>query len=241
MFIRGLFENVTEGEKNDAIESIIQHATPRQDFFVMMTLAVSMAVFAILLNSIVILIGSMLIAPLLYPILSLGLGIITSDTNLIGRSVYTIIKSISIALFAGFLIGFLFSSGNLAVFPADIIAGAPSSLMYAVVAAIAGFAAALAITKPHLNDTLPGVAISVALVPPLAVMGVGLARFDWALISNALLLFIANIIGILFSSMIVFSMLRFAVKTKITQEAVKREEKIVMKEARAIETKNNDT
>jgi len=236
--LKGLFKNVTEEEKNDAIESIVQHATPRQDFFVMMTLSISMAVFAILLNSIVILIGSMLIAPLLYPILSLGLGIITSDTQLIGRSVYTITKSVSIALFAGFLIGFLFSSRELIIFPADIIAGAPSSLMYAVVAAIAGFAAALAVTKPHLNETLPGVAISVALVPPLAVMGIGLSLFDWEVISNALLLFFANIIGILFSSMIVFSMLRFAVKTNVTRAAVKEEDKIIKKETKAIEAKS---
>jgi len=230
-----LFNNISETEKNEAIESIVQRATPRADFFLMMTLSVSVAVFGILLNSVVILIGSMLIAPLLYPLVSLALGIITSDTKLIGRSFYTVIKSIGLALGAGFIIGFLFASREALLFPADIVAGTPSSLMYAIVAVIAGFAAAFAMTKSHLNETLPGVAISVTLVPPLAVMGVGLSLFNWTVVSNALLLFIVNVIGIVFSSMIVFSMLRFAVKRKVTQDAVKEEDKLLKKEADAAE------
>lgn len=170
----GIFRNLTEPEKNDAIESIIQHATPRQDFFLMLILAVSMAAFGILLNSTVILVGSMLIAPLLYPLLSLALGVVVADEKLIGRSIYTIAKSVGFGVAAGFAIGFLFSGQDTsAVLPFVDAIGVPSSLMYTLVAAIAGFAAAFAMTKPHLNETLPGVAISVALVPPLATAGGG--------------------------------------------------------------------
>ena len=82
-----------------------------------------------------------------------------------------------------------------------------------------------------MNASLPGVAIAVALVPPLAFAGVGLSFFDWAVVSNALLLFLVNIIGIMFSAMIVFSMFRFAVKKKVTQEAVKEEDKLIKKES----------
>lgn len=230
----GLFHNITETEKNEAVESVIQHATPRQDFFLMLTLSVSMAAFGILLNSTVILVGSMLIAPLLYPLLSLSLGIIVADEKLIGRSVYTIAKSIAFALAAGFIIGFLFSGhSSVASLPFGIADGSPSPLLYAVVAAIAGFAAAFAITKPHLNETLPGVAISVALVPPLAAAGIALSFFNWAVFSNALLLFVVNIIGIVFSAMIVFSLFRFAVKKTVAQEVVKEEEKVIKEEHKA--------
>lgn len=234
-----LFHNVTEAEKNEAIENIIAHASPRQDFFLMLTLSVSMAVFGVLLGSTVILIGSMLIAPILFPLLSLSLGIIVSDQNLIGRSVITIAKSVGLALAAGFAIGLIFggsvstmtaSEGGVESFALYVSVGGPSSLIYAVVAAIAGFAAAFAMTKPHLNESLPGVAIAVALVPPLAFAGIGLSFFDWAVVSNSLLLFLVNVIGIMFSAMIVFSMLRFAVKKKVTEEAVKEEEKIIKKE-----------
>jgi len=226
----GLFHNLAESEKNDAVENIIQHATPRQDFFLMLTLSVSMATFGILLNSTVILVGSMLIAPLLYPLLSLSLGIIVADQKLVGRSIYTLLKSIGYSLAAGFTIGFLFSTHSTPVVLPFGVAGEPSALMYAVVAAIAGFAAAFAMTKPHLNETLPGVAISVALVPPLAAAGIALAAFDWEIFSTALLLFVVNIIGIAFSAMIVFALLRFGVKKTVAQEVIKKEEKIIEKE-----------
>lgn len=225
-----LFRNITEGEKNDAIEGIIQHATPRLDFFLMLTLAISMAAFGVILESSIILIGSMLIAPLLYPVISLALGFIVGDNKLIGRSVYTLIKSMGLGLAAGLTIGFLFSSHISGItFPFSTTNGS-SPLIYAVIAAISGFAAAFALTKQHLNDTLPGVAISVSLVPPLALAGVALSSFDWAVFSDALLLFLVNIIGIVFSVMIVFSLMRFAVKKTITEKVVKEEEKVIEKE-----------
>jgi uncharacterized hydrophobic protein (TIGR00271 family) len=229
--LEGLFRNVTEGEKKDAIEAIVQHASPRHDFFLMLVLSISMAVYGVLLESTVILIGSMLIAPLLYPLLSLALGIITSDAALMGRSFYTLVKSAGVALLAGFAIAFLFAGdGSGFVFPLGIVAGGSQSLMYAVVAVIAGFAAAFAVTKPHLNETMPGVAISVALVPPLAAAGVGLSFLNWEVTSNALLLFLVNVIGIVFSAMVVFALFRFGVKKTVTQEAFKEDEKLLKQE-----------
>lgn len=232
MFER-LFQNITEAEKNEAIEGIISHATPRLDFFLMLVLSVSMASFGILLNSTIILIASMLIAPLLFPLISFALGIIVTDTKLVSGSLYTFGKSILLALIASFVIGFLFSSVNGdAVLTFSSLPGNSSfPMMYAVVAAIAGFAAAFAMTKPHLNDTLPGVAIAVALVPPLAEAGVALSSFDWAVFSNAMLLLLVNFIGIVFSAMIVFALLRFSVKKTVTQEAIKVQEKVIEKEA----------
>lgn len=228
---KALFNNLKEQDKNVAIEGIIQHATPRQDFFLMLVLSVSMASFGILLQSTVILVGSMLIAPLLYPLLSLALGVIVADEKLLGRSFYTLAKSIVLALGASFIIGFLFSDhSGVALLPPGVISNDYSALMYAIVAAIAGFAAAFAMTKPHLNETLPGVAISVALVPPLASAGVALSVFEWGVFSNALMLFVVNVIGILFSAMIVFALLRFSVKKAVADEIIKEEDKVIEEE-----------
>lgn len=234
--IEGLFSNVSEADKNAAIEAIIQHATPRKDFFLMLMLAVSMAAFGILLNSIVILVGSMLIAPLLYPILSLSLGIIVVDQQLMQRSIITIGKSIGYSVAAGFVIGLLFAPRTAALPLLIIATDASSSLIYAVVAAIAGFAAAFAMTKPYLNETLPGVAISVSLVPPLAAAGVALSFLNSAAFSAALLLFLTNVIGIVFSAMIVFALFRFSMKKTVTQEVVKQEEKVIQQETKKKES-----
>ena len=231
-----LFGNVSESEKNDAIEAIIQHASPRYDFFLMLALSLSMAIFGVLIGSTVILIGSMLIAPLLYPVLSLALGVIVSDEKLITRSLVTIGKSMALGLGAGLVIGFFFAGSVLSSgLPlVDVVASGSPSFMYVIVAAIAGFAAAFAVTKPHLSDTLPGVAIAVALVPPLAVAGIGLSLFNWTVMSNALLLFIVNAIGIMFSAMIVFALFRFSVKKTVAKEVVKEEEKLIKEETQTV-------
>lgn len=227
--MNALFRNVTDADKDAAVEGIIEHATPRSDFFLMLILSVSMAAFGVLLGSSVILIGSMLIAPLLYPLLSLALGITIADEKLIGRSVYTLAKSFALALAAGAAIGLLFSAQDAAV-PFVLVVGESASLMYTLVAAIAGFAAAFAMTKPHLNETLPGVAISVSLVPPLASAGVALATLNWAVFSEALLLLSVNMIGIIFSAMVVFALMRFSRKRRVAEEVVKREEALIAKE-----------
>lgn len=228
---QGLFQNVSDAEKNAAIANIISHATPRKDFFVMLFLSVSMASFGLLLNSTVILVGSMLVAPLLYPILSLALGIIVADDKVIQTATLTILKSTGYALVAGFVIGFLFSPHDMAQMPALATAGTNSSLMYAIVAVIAGLAAAFAMTKPHLNETLPGVAIAVALVPPLAEAGVALSIFNWPVFSNSLLLFLVNVIGITFSALIVFALMRLSFKKTVAEHAIKQEERVIAQES----------
>lgn len=230
----GLFQNVAEKEKNDAIENIIQHASPRHDFFLMVTLSIAMASFGVLLDSTVILIGSMLIAPILYPLLSLALGIVLSDEKIIARSGYTLLKSVLFALLGSFVIGAFFIhsasiEGNASI--VKIIANGEPSLMYFIVAAISGFAAAFAVTKQDLNAMLPGVAIAVSLVPPLAVAGIGMADLNWVTISSALLLFVANIFGVVFSAVVVFSLFEFGTKKKVAREAVKEEDKVIKEES----------
>jgi len=78
---------------------------------------------------------------------------------------------------------------------------------------------------------LPGVAISVSLVPPLAVVGVGLAKLNLAVASPAILLFMINVTGIMFSAMIIFSLMGFAMRRKTIHNVVVKDAKIVEKVA----------
>lgn len=103
MFL-SLFHNLTEKDKSDAIENLIENSTPSKDFFLMITLSILMATFGLLIYSSAIIIGSMLIAPMLYPILSLALGITISDPKLISRSFYTVIKSLAYGIAAATIV-----------------------------------------------------------------------------------------------------------------------------------------
>lgn len=225
--LSNIFNGVGENDKDLAIETIIKNSSPKSDFFLMLILSVSMATFGILLNSIVILVASMLIAPLIFPVISLALGFVTTDQKLIGISSYTIFKSLLYSVVVSAVISFLFSNrlGSEVFNSFGLTDNSASPLMYILVASIAGFAAAFAMIKPNLNDALPGVAIAVSLVPPLSAMGVSLSVFDWTVFSSSILLFIGNIIGIVFSSMIVFSLFKFSIKKEVSEKIIEKEEK----------------
>ena len=210
-----LFNNLTEKDKSLAIEKLISNSTPSQDFFLMMILSVLMASFGILVNSMAVVIGSMLIAPLLSPVLSLSLGVILSDSKLIRRSGKTILLSSMWSIVAAATTSVFFGAGG-GVSP-QMLAAIEPSFLYIAIAIIAGFAATFSLVKPKLNEALPGVAISIALIPPLAMMGIGIAKLEWAIITNSLLLFTLNIIGIVFASMITFSLMNFYVKRSVAK------------------------
>jgi uncharacterized hydrophobic protein (TIGR00271 family) len=225
-----LFDNICSRDKSSAVQELVFDSTPRQDFFLMIILAVAMATFGLLIDNMAVVIGSMLVAPILFPILSLSMGLVMADPKLISRSAYTLIKSIAFAVAASLIIAFLFPGNNPS---ADTLSKFSPHLIYAGVAFIAGLAAAFAISKPQLSELLPGVAISVALIPPIALMGIGMGRFNWGIISSSLIMLIINIAGIVFAGMLVFSLMRFQEKQKTADKAIELEEKQMAKEMKA--------
>jgi uncharacterized hydrophobic protein (TIGR00271 family) len=223
------FGNLTEADKSSAVQKLIHTSTPSRDFFIFVTLSVTMAALGLLLDNPAIIIGSMLIAPILYPVMSLSLGFIMSDSKLINRSFSTLVKSSGLAVIASAIIA-VFLSGGQDLLTDEVLSRTKPSLMYFGVALIAGYAGSLALIKKELSETLPGVAISVALIPPLATVGIGLAGWDWFIIKNALLLYMLNIAGIVFISMINFSFMNLYVKRKIAAKVIAEEDKVLEKE-----------
>jgi len=221
--MRGLFAEFDEKSKSEAVKKLITESTPDKDFFFMVILSVLMATLGLLLNNIPILIGSMLIAPLLSPILSLSLGIVIADGSLISRSFYTLLRSILISVFLSAVISFLFLP------LVDVWAGGAYTdwstyFVYFAVAVVAGLAASFSAIAPNINAILPGSAIAVTLIPPVAAMGIGMAQFNWAVISGAFLVFCVNALGIVFSALIMFSLMNLYEKKYIVKRAVKKED-----------------
>jgi uncharacterized hydrophobic protein (TIGR00271 family) len=222
------FENLNDSDKTRAVEKLVKNSSPSQQFFLMVILAILMATFGLLEGNVAVIIGSMLIAPVLYPVLGLSMGLVMSDISLISRSFKTLIYSVIFGLIASIFVTIFFSSGD--PFTLEIINFARPSLVSVAVAIIAGLAASFALVKSDMSETLPGVAISVALVPPLSVIGIGIAKANWGLISSATILFIVNIIGIVFASMLIFSMMNFYVKRRVAKKEIKKGDKVVDKE-----------
>ena len=231
MIINQLLHGLTEKTKADAVERLITDSSPRSDFFLLTALSVLMATLGLMTNSVSVIIGSMLIAPLLSPILSVSMGIVMADPKLMSRSFITILKAMAVALPAAAVIALFFTGLRpAAIGNSEIVTRIRPDLASVAIAFIAGLAASFALIKPQLSATLPGVAISVSLIPPLAVTGIGVASLNWGMIAGSLTLFLINAAAIVFASMVVFSFVRFYTKQPVAQRALEKETKELKKE-----------
>jgi len=222
------FNNLKEKDKSEAVKYLIDHSSPDQMFFLMVVLSVLMATFGLLQGNSPVIIGSMLIAPVLYPVLSLAMGFVMSDTDIISQSFRTIIRSVIFALAASIFVTIFFSVGE--PINEEIIHFARPSLISAAIAIVSGLAVSFSLMKPEMNAALPGVAISVSLVPPLAVVGIGIAKASWVLISSSFLLFMVNILGIVFASMLLFSSMNFYTRRGEAKQKLWEDNKEIEKE-----------
>jgi len=228
------FQLIKKADKSAAVEKLIKDSTPDYDFFLLIILSVLMATFGLLIDSTAVVIGSMLIAPLLYPVISLALGMAMSDHQLIGRSLYTILKAAVFGVAAA-AIATLFFTPVEGIFNNEILSRTEPSLPYFLIAIVAGLAVTYAMADPDRSEAFPGIAVSVALIPPLAVLGIGIASFEWAVITGSLVLFLVNIIGIVFAGMVSFSLMNLYETRRVAKTTIKKEEKRIEQENQKIE------
>jgi len=117
---------------------------------------------------------------------------------------------------------------------AEVLSRTEPSLIHLFVAIIAGAAVTYMLARPEWNDALPGVAIAVALVPPLAVVGVGVAALDMSIVSGALMVFLLNLIGIVGTAIFIFLMMNLSEKENIAESTVRREDEKMETENKAV-------
>jgi len=226
---------INDSDKTKAVDLLIRESTGDFDFFFFIVLSVLMATLGLIANNPAIVIGSMLLAPILFPILSISLSIIMSDGPIIARSVMTFLKASAVAIFTAAAATLIFAP--FAPVTSEILLRTEPSLIYVGVAIVAGLAVSYSLAQPALSATLPGIAVSVALIPPLATIGIGVANLDMAVISGAFTLYLVNVLGIVFASMLIFALMNLYAKRKIAEKVVKKEEKR-LEEAKEVQKKN---
>ncbi|MAZ30408.1 TIGR00341 family protein [bacterium] len=246
MSIFARFQSIEENDKAAVVRKLMENSTPDFDFFYITGLAVLMATFGLLADSPSIVIGSMLIAPVLYPILGVALGLVMSNPSVLGRSTVTLTKSFAIGVGLATIATVLFNESSVAT--SEVLARTEPSLLYFLVAIVAGAAVSFTLGQPEWSETLPGIAISVALIPPLAVVGIGLATLDIEIVSGSLVLLGLNFAGIVFSAMVTFSLMNLYEKQHIAESTIKkvderleREEEAIAAAEEALEEKVNGT
>jgi uncharacterized hydrophobic protein (TIGR00271 family) len=172
-------------------------------------LSAGIATLGLVLNSPAVVIGAMLISPLMGPILAAGLALAAADLYLGFKSLMSIVLSIAAAvLFSAVLVWLLpFQSPT-----TEILARTRPNLLDLGIALFSGLAGSIVVCRGGGGGgvtALPGVAIAVALMPPLCTVGFGVGSgMSWAIISGATLLFLTNLAAIIASAFLVFYIVR---------------------------------
>jgi uncharacterized hydrophobic protein (TIGR00271 family) len=166
-------------------------------FGVLLVLSVIIATGGVLTDSTATVIGAMIVAPLMTPIMATAVAVVAGDVVHLGRSLLLVVVGVAVAIGLSFLLGVL-SPAIVTVSNNSQVSGRVTpNLADLVVALASGAAGAFALSRRNVSDALPGVAIAISLVPPLCVVGVMFANHDRSAAAGAGLLFLTNFLAIL--------------------------------------------
>jgi uncharacterized hydrophobic protein (TIGR00271 family) len=202
-----MFSHATEEEYRDLFVALRENSMPSTSFQVLTVLSVLLALAGMYANSSPVIIGAMILAPLMSPIISLSMGMARMEFVLLRNSLRTLAIGIGWALGWAVLVASLMP---LSIVTPEMQARMSPTLLDLFVAVISGVAGAYAFAKEEIAKSLAGVAIAVALVPPLSVMGIGLGWADWDMAIGATLLFSTNLVGIALAASLTFLVMGFA-------------------------------
>lgn len=181
--------------------SLWREADPSFNYFIMLFLSGVIAALGLLAGSTAAIIGAMIVAPLMGPITAMAFAITMGNRRLLKRSGWAVVTGGLLTVGTAYFITTLVGLNTL---NPEILERTRPTLIDLVIGLAAGAAGAFAKTRKGVADALPGVAIAVALVPPLSVIGIGLAFGDRAVIIGSTLLFATNLAGIILSGGLVF-------------------------------------
>ncbi|MEM7011372.1 MAG: DUF389 domain-containing protein [Verrucomicrobiota bacterium] len=165
------------------------------DFMALIALSTMIAALGLIQNSAAVVIGAMLVAPLMTPLLGAGLALVQGNRALIGDCIRSIVYGFLGALLVGLIAGFgARGLGLLDGLTSELASRGGPNILDMGVALASGIAAAYCIARPNLTAALAGVAIAAALVPPIATAGISLGIGEFQNALGAILLFATNVV-----------------------------------------------
>lgn len=181
-------------------EELVKKDRGNQSYYWMLSFATILATLGILIDNSTVIIGAMLIAPLMVPISSLSVSIAKGKSDQLLKSLSHLSISLLIILVISLAMGRLIPVVGI---PKEALVRARPNFVDLLIAIAAGSAGMYAFLRKDISESLAGVAIAVSLLPPLSVVGVGLALGNWAVSVGATVLFFTNVIAIISASLVV--------------------------------------
>lgn len=208
---------LTREQRKAVFKEIESSSSPSWRFWVLTFLSTAIAAYGLLANSTAVVVGAMLVAPLMGPIFGLALATVTGHAVLMKRSLIAEVFGVALAIGVGWLIGSM--PLNMGATP-EMQARIAPTLYDLLIAIFSGMAGAYAGANSRVNAALPGVAISVALVPPLASCGLYLALGEYSASLGAFLLFTANFFAIQLASCGVYLLFNLGAEREVRRLGV---------------------
>jgi len=171
-------------------------------FSLLIALSAAIAAFGLLSDSAAVVIGAMLVAPLMTPITAAAAATVTARNNKLWRALAVVALGTLLAIFVGWLTSLIAGGSVVDVrqLPDEVRARTFPTLLDLGVAISAGAAAGYIMPRRSAVGALPGVGIAVALVPPLATVGIAVQLGLATEARNAFLLFVTNLAAIIFAA-----------------------------------------
>lgn len=195
----------TAEERASAYKIIAEQINPNRDYYILVIGAIGLALGALFLDSTATLIGAMVVAPLAYPILGLGLGATARNSTLFMHALLLLLVSLAASIALAYIGTLVF--GYLRI-DANAIAFIAHPVLDFAVALIAGAIAAYGLVRPKVGGAMTGIGIAVSLMPPLVATGAYIADNLFSAAGDAFLIFLMNVLGIFLSSSLVFILLK---------------------------------
>ena len=202
--IRQVVPQLDREERITLVEKLDTNSKFNFDFCALISLSTLIAALGLGDNSTAVVIGAMLVAPLMTPLVGIGFSIIQGNLNLLRKARWAVLIGFANAFAIGFVVGLAGSVFDNPLPSAEMASRDYPCLVDLFVALASGIAGAYATSRKDLNGAIPGVAIAAALIPPIATSGMALSIGNFELFFGALLLFLTNVVFIVLGTSIVF-------------------------------------
>lgn len=179
-------------------------ATTSLDYMTLIVVSAVLASLGLLLDSAAVIIGAMLVAPLMGPLVAFAIALRVARMQVVARALFAVVIGTASAFAVSVVIGLVVP---LALPTSEMLSRGQPSLLDAGVAIASGIVGAYATARKDIPSALAGVAIAAALVPPICVSGLALGLGEADLAGGAALLFTVNIVCIAVIGTVVFAWL----------------------------------
>jgi len=214
--------NLSSAERKVFCRELIDSSALTGSFYFLLIVSIFIVLAGLLKNSIPLVIGGMLVAPLLSPVLGLSLALIVMNIRVAGRALKIFLWTTLLSLLVAMIFGLIFPFKTNEI---ELIRQMSANGFDLFIAALAGGAASLTWAKKSLSNNLAGIAITVTLLPPLAIAGLALAALDYVIFIGAIQTYFINVLGIVIGSLIIFMVLKVKEREKQVVSDIEHENK----------------